>query len=705
MQRKEFYNIYLLLLFLIFNFLKRLKIMKKVCFSLLFFLFIINGNSQIITNTDTIIRENNYCEFNGKNISSSATYYQGNCQGNQANGFGTLQFENGTLMKGYFTNNNIQDLYLDYLFPKEKLVVIGPNQGFLLHGPCMSIRNNNMVTLENFSNGKWFSNRMDSYTIPSPSEQVEDILAINNEITNEGGINIPNTNSVLLISCKKPNKKHGKDYNVFWITQYDIDKNKVINQFGNYDNPISYSGVPEFVTFDSLNKIAYFKFIDENKSTKYVKCNLYNGQKSLINTVVKPITESIRFEQKLYNSNFENYHAIGRIYFNSDLKNKYILMKDSSYVKIYSKYNQFMFASDTSYGSIIVRYSKKHEILQKRILPNINVYDYCIDEKSSRIGITSRDKVHVYLEYYNLSNFLKLSTVFAKKTDDENPIYFGKVSFSKNGIYLFYQTGSSETFGTTIFLNDNIYYGVAGEILSESESDNVIITKINENILAFDIEKKRIIWRYDLGLGSISVFTNSNSNNLNIIKLNTKSDKFYFLKFKLPNPIINLNYFVQKADLNSTINQEIEEIKINDLEKNADNTKNLIKPNKTVYEQKKMSTEIKYQYNKTSVTTCKWCKKRFNCEKNSNEVIELAKSFSAEIYKMALQNRNSDEVMSKNLNDAKKMYGVENNPEIDNFVMNKIDKYLKEMLVINIYNCPEFCSLKCETEFNYYKNQ
>jgi len=269
---------------------------------------------------------------------------------------------------------------------------------------------------------------------------------------------------------------------------------------------------------------------------------------------------------------------------------------------------------------------------------------------------------------------------------------------------LFYQTGSSGALGTTIFLNNNLYYGVAGEILSESESDNVVITNIDGNILAFDLEKKRIIWRYDLGVENLAVFTNSSNNNLNIIKWNIKSDKFYFLKFKLPNPIINLNYFVQKADLNSTINQEIEEIKINDLDKNADKTKNLIKPNKTVYEQKKMPTEIKYQYNKTSVTTCKWCKKRFNCEKNSNEAIELGKSFSAEMYKMALQNRNSDEVMSKNLNDAKKMYGVENNPEIDNFVMNKVDKYLKEMLVINIYNCPEFCSLKCETEFNYYKN-
>ena len=678
--------------------------MKKICFSLLFFLFNINGNSQIIINTDTIIRENNYCEFNGKNISSSATYYQGNCQGNQANGFGTLQFENGTLMKGYFTNNKIQDLYLDYLFQKEKLVVIGPNKGFLLHGPCMYIRNNNMVTLENFSNGKWFSNRMDSYTIPSPSEKVEDILAINTEITNDGGINIPNTNSVLFISCKKPNKKYGKDYNVFWITQYDIDKNKVINQFGNYENPISYSGDPEFVTFDSSNKIAYFKFINEKKSIIYVKCNLNNGQKSLINTFVKPITESIRFEQKLYNSDFENYHAIGRIYFTSDLKNKYILLKDSSYVKIYCKYNQFISSSDESYGSIIIKYSKKHEILQKKILPNINVYDFCIDENSNRMAINSKDKEHVYLEYYSLNNFLKISTVFAKKPDDENPIYLGKVSFSKNGIYLFYQTGSSGALGTTIFLNDNIYYGVAGEILSESESDNVVITNINGNILAFDLEKKRIIWRYDLGVENLAVFTNSSNNNLYIIKWNTKSDKFYFLKFKLPNPIINLNYFVQKADLNSTINQEIEEIKINDLDKNADKTKNLIKPNKTVYEQKKMPTEIKYQYNKTSVTTCKWCKKRFNCEKNSNEAIELGKSFSAEMYKMALQNRNSDEVMSKNLNDAKKRYGVEDNPEIDNFVMNKVDKYLKEMLVINIYNCPEFCSLKCETEFNFYKN-
>lgn len=198
-------------------------------------------------------------------------------------------------------------------------------------------------------------------------------------------------------------------------------------------------------------------------------------------------------------------------------------------------------------GSSLVMFNNKNEIIKSLDLPNYNIIDFDIDEQNERIALSYSGKDSICLSYYDLKTFKLISNVFRRIEG-----WPGKVKFSKTGTYLLYKLKS----GTAIYLGNKLCYGIEGDLYDLNNDENVVISNSGNNVFAYDIEKKTIIWTHPIGENYINSKFFNVENKIYIISgralswegHKVKENGIKLISFTMPKPLFSIKEFVKKPE-------------------------------------------------------------------------------------------------------------------------------------------------------------
>lgn len=518
----------------------------------------------IFTNT-LFSQKNSFCNLSGDKIGVGISNYYGYCKDNNANGWGKITLKNNDTITGFFFNNKINDYYIEYYSSSSKKTIIGLNKGYKLNGPCtVYYEGTNQVSFTNYENGNWVGDSDNYFTIPQPDYKYNAEFPLKS-YHSESTLN-KKLNFVIFNSAKEYNQRGDRKY---WLTIYDLKSNTVLKEIGSYANPISINEEPIFISFDKDNNDAYYMLLNQKSNFKYFKINLLSLIKENINTLPLEISIILGNKSKQNERSFQttnnntnilittpklNYYSLTEI---GDY-GKYIILKDGSYIKAYNESSYSVWGNDSSktFNSIIIKYSKNHEILNQITLNDSFVYDFAIDEIHNRIAIGKESVNSFVLSYYDLVNFQKTSDVFNREKKNNGYVKTGKLSFSNTGNFLC----SSSASGVNLFVGNKLVLNVPGSIVDFNEEDNVVICKKNNLLLAYDIEKKSLIWTiknssdrtmfYRLDNDLIYI----NQNNVTNQNYSSPSGLYSVSRIVLPKPLFSLVSF------NKNIIQDIQKI-------------------------------------------------------------------------------------------------------------------------------------------------
>jgi hypothetical protein len=146
-----------------------------------------------------------------------------------------------------------------------------------------------------------------------------------------------------------------------------------------------------------------------------------------------------------------------------------------------------------------------------------------------------------------LKTFKLISNVFT-----HNGGYPGEVKFSKSGTYLLYKLNR----GTAIYLGNKLYYGIEGDLYDLNNDENVVISNSGNNVFAYDIEKKTIIWTHPIGDDYINTKFFNVENKIYIISgralswegYKVKENGIKLISFTMPKPLFSIQEFVKKPE-------------------------------------------------------------------------------------------------------------------------------------------------------------
>jgi len=329
--------------------------------------------------------------------------------------------------------------------------------------------------MANYDNGNYRSNSLDFFQIKQPNFDLNSAFCDANAVMKSSNL-IPNSNYIIYISESEYNSNGDHKY---WISLVDLTINKVIRKFGAKEKPLTFNDPPIFEGFNKDNMPIY------SYSGKYHLLNISSGISQLLISLPRELIKKTIYDNKIQATLYRGISTI----------EKYQLLKDSSYVKLF---NNKLFLESKSMGKLdfgssssLVLLNKNHKIIDSLNLFNINIWDFAVDEFNDRIAISYGSRDSIYLAYYDLNSFKLISYVFrrARATIDNLP---GNVRFSQTGTYLLYNANNT---GTVIYLGNKLYFGFEGSLYGFNNNENVIITGDNSGaVKAFDLEKKTIIW-------------------------------------------------------------------------------------------------------------------------------------------------------------------------------------------------------------------
>ena len=498
----------------------------------------------------------NQCELDGKIFYNNCTKYIGQCRDNKANGYGELVFGNKDVLRGLFVDNKLQDNFIEYHYSETGKFIIGPNKGVHLHGTCMLV-SNQRVSLDNRENGIWKGNS-DYFQIPEPHFESDakfcdrDIDERDFYVMKNRGL-IPNSSRIIYLAQRTGTSKS-------WISVVDLKTNKIVFNYGDLTHPISISGrEPFFEGFSSDGRYAFYDIrVTEKDSPKYVKCNLQNGTKSITNSLPIEISREKEIIEQINASKYKSFENLK----GADYANKYIRLNDSSYVKLFhsKEYLENIVKWTIQIGPMtsLVKFDRSHNIIKSIDFSNSIIYDFDVDEINDRIAILYGDNQDsTFLSYYDLTNFEKISDVFRGKihffvSDSRSEL----LEFSKSGTYLIVHLSDGESSGNLVYLGNKLFCGVLGDFYGLNAEENIAITNYFGKIYAFDLEKKRFIWKYDV----VSNFRNTNffsvENKIYLMcsnyssssdggNIKTKEEGRRLISVEMPKPLFAVQEFVK----------------------------------------------------------------------------------------------------------------------------------------------------------------
>lgn len=420
------------------------------------------------------------CELDGKIFYGNCIKYFGECKNDQANGLGTLFFNNFQ-MSGIFENNKIQDYYLNYYNETNKSLTFGPNQGPGFNGPCIEIDFKNHVNYISYKdkNRSGFGLDLGSWQVPKPNITYKGSFCDKNGYGAKDNTDcnlIPKSNYIIYTS----NNETSNGSNRYWISVVDITQNKIIRSFGSSIKPLS----GEFIGFDKSNNPIY-EYLG-----KYHQFNIQNGEIKDLISLPKELSINKNFEEKVKNLTDTSF-TIGKILFLMDSSYLIILNKKGWNLHFPTKYN---FGS----GAKILKYNKFHVKTDSIDFPNYNIWDIAIHEKTNRIALSYIDKDSTYLSYVDMNSLSIQSLIFTKSNNDfndRNYIHPGQVSFSKTGKFLIYERYDNISF----YLGAKLYFGFKGGVYDFDQNDDIVLVNGYSSLLAYDLNKKSLICGFKLG--------------------------------------------------------------------------------------------------------------------------------------------------------------------------------------------------------------
>ena len=395
-----------------------------------------------------------------------------------------------------------------------------------MNGPCIEIDYSNFVNLRYQDNGSYYYGG-DAYLKDyAPKLMDKDVFCdINGHGAKEGHL-IPNSNNLIYVSQAEYNTRGDVKY---WITLVNLIENKIVFNFGDFKNSIP--GIPAFSGFSKDNKFSFFQI----GTNQYIKCSLQNGLHEFISTLPDEITQNILFKENVKSRKYKNYQS-------SDSYKKYKMLNDSSYIKSFS-----IKSKTNSEITSLVKFNKKHEIVFSKDFENISIWDFDVDSFSNRIALSYRTIDSTYLSYLDLNTFELISNVFVKQNSEINKYVNspGDVHFSKTGKFLYY---SRDRRGTSIYLNNDLYYGFIGDLYYENE--NIVISNNYDKMMSFDLINKSLIWNCPVGddyLNSHFYIVNENcylisGRVLSRDGIKPKENGIILYKFPIPETIINNDF-------------------------------------------------------------------------------------------------------------------------------------------------------------------
>ena len=514
---------------------------------------------------------NNNCLISGELFFSNCKKYEGACKNNQANGWGNLYLNNNDVISGLFVENKIQNSFINYYSTSNNSYIFGPNNGTDLTGPCISVDYRNFVKLDVREKSISLGNDLSILPIPEPKFQ------FNGEFCNQDGINarknechlIPNSNNIVFTSSREFNSKGDTKY---WISIVNLSENKIVRNFGSFELPLTTNNSPTFIGFNDLNQPIY------NYSGHFYLLNINSGVSKILTNLPIEITLEKNF----------SINALGGTYKDFVGYEKIELLKDSSYIRIYYKKQNEI--------SSIVKYNKNHEFVSSIDIPKVTVFDFAVNPINNQIVLSYRSTDSTYLSLFDPDNLNLTSNIFSKQNTafDKNPMNYpqfpGKVRFSKTGKYLLYTRDK----GTSIFQGENLYYGVEGDIYDFSSNDNIVIANGLGQVIAYDLDKKNIIWNYKINGNYYDSKSFIVDNEYYLIYgrpteyIGSKPIKGIKLQhYSMPLPIVTQNLYVKKEQITSSlkiIDSNQENPKKNYIENSSSDIKNnsVSLPNKNV---------------------------------------------------------------------------------------------------------------------------
>jgi antitoxin component YwqK of YwqJK toxin-antitoxin module len=491
----------------------------------------------------------NKCEIDGKLFYNDAVKYIGDCDGDKANGWGTLYLNNGNRLFGNFRENKLQDNFIEWFFAKEGNTIIGPNKGSSLHGPCININSNNSTGIANYDNGKYIASN-GYFLQEAPKFIYNETFNVADGYGVKSGKLIPGTNNVIFTSMREYNSKGNWKC---WITLLSLENNQIIFNYGSYEKPIisqtdSKPELPNFISFSTDKLFAYYDIKGHRDDPpKYLKCNLQNGGLEILDKLPVSISNIIDVEKILNERYFDKYEAIGYGFINN-VKYKYVLLSDSSYLKAFNNsiYSKSIDNFSPVYGSgaKLVYFSKNHEVLKSIDFDGVTIYDFAVDNNSDRIALSYKSKDSTFLSYFNLTSLDKISDIFRKGN-----ISPGTVKFSNTGTYLLYND--------LLFLGNKLYFAIPGGTLYDfNEKDNTALINAEGTLRAYDIEHRRILWEFNIGDNYINTGFFKVANDFVIISgrvlswegYKPKENGIKIYRFNIPEPNLSLTEYKKNPD-------------------------------------------------------------------------------------------------------------------------------------------------------------
>lgn len=579
------------------------------------------------------------CEIDIKSFYSDSYKYKGYCQNNKANGWGNLYLNSNDILFGYFKDNKIQDLYLDYYFSRDSLYRFGPNKGAQFNGPCVDVSFDNYVYERELDNGKPAQYPFTPGVTPGPFFYIpKPNFKLNQKFCDADGygvkdlsVLIPNSTYIIYLSDREYNSSGDKKW---WISVVDLSTNKIIRRFGSNEKPLSLKWRPVFIGFTLNNKPVY------KYNGKYFQFDITNGLIKVLQTIPSSIAKRKKFDDSARAITYKDY-TIDEDY------TKIKLLNDSSYLKIFNKwisprgYSQ-NYNLKVINSSCIVRFNKNHEVLDSVEFKGLNIFDFDVEQFSNRVALSYFSKDSAYVSYFNLNTLEFISNIFTKSLLGKASPY-GLVRFSNTGLYLLYNNSR----GTAVYLGNKMHFAYAGNCGFDDDNDygfnredNVLITNNSGAVTAYDLEKKTIIWRYDIGDNDYNSKFIQIKNNIYIISGRALSWEGYKVKengielhcIAMPKPLFSVTEFVKNTDdisLSLNTKKIVKDVSVNvkQEEKNQYNESDNLLRSYIGLLYLNALLESSYKYSSGSKSSSRMSSGSSNSNSNSQKVCSSCKPF------------------------------------------------------------------------------
>jgi hypothetical protein len=600
---------------------------------------------------------NSTCELSNIDFGSKNVFlYKGSCRNGKANGWGEIIY-NGGYKKAFFKENKIEDFMMEYYSIKDDIYIFGPNKGYNFHGVC-SVASKNRVWISNYSDGQEIGSSNESFLTNKPTIYYDETIKINGQYGDlaKNGERIPGTNKILVCD-----KHDGGSDRRFLL---NLENGKVIWQFGKENSTIK---IRDFIGFDENNKSAFYSTSSSNGAVVkgvFAKINYETGTIQIISKL--PI--NIKIKDNLQS----NSNCIGSLYF-----------EDGSNILIENLDN-------LEKGIVITKFSNDKALVFQKTVPFIRAHSFALDESKDRIALLYSQGDSSCLSYFDLTT-LNFSGVIYKKLKSKTD--FGVAyNFSPKKGYLVQKSDR----GTFIYQNEELLMIIPGTTYGFNNSETTLITNYQSDILAYNLEKKSLIWRMETSI----VFKNASGNYESVGGSDYYNSGYYLVdndfvlitgispnvrifRIKVPQEedlisnYINQDYIrtiVKLQSLNESETQELvnttqkKELEVQSKLNSNNNSQSKFDPNKIIWKKVNNGKEVHY---------CYWCNKRVYPRKKSD-------------YETQIPQINEFTTVFLSFH----------------FLLNhlKFDKSDPYLFIITLYEFDDFCSRKCKAEYEYYKS-